>query len=291
MHADNTTAFAVGDSVDEDVQKLREASSQMNNWCPQNKLTVNAKKSKAMLITTKKFSGPLLPVQMGGKYLDFKTSKKVLGVTIDNRMSWKVHSDKVAKSISSKVCMLIRLKYLPSQVLEDIYYKTIIPAAIFCISVWGNCSKTTLSKIERKHIRGAKIIYRLPRHVENEHVLAAAKWQSNSYIQHRRVAIEMHKVIFDEKSRISMQYHQRRKVGRNGEHFEITRVRTEVGRHSLGYRGPVVWNALSTNLKEERNLKTFKRRLKSNLKTLKLVNFAKGTTFNRNKDIVNYVYY
>eukprot|EP00795_Rhopilema_esculentum_P009609 gene9609-17368_t len=66
MYADETTAFVVGDSVDEVVQKLREALSQMNNWCSQNKLTVNAKKSKAMLITTKKFIGPLLPVQMGG---------------------------------------------------------------------------------------------------------------------------------------------------------------------------------------------------------------------------------
>eukprot|EP00795_Rhopilema_esculentum_P008026 gene8026-13936_t len=65
MYADDTTAFEVGDSVDEVVQKLREALSQMNNWCSQNKLTVNAKKSKAMLITTKKFIGPLLPVQMG----------------------------------------------------------------------------------------------------------------------------------------------------------------------------------------------------------------------------------
>ena len=66
MYADDTTAFVVGDSVDEIVQKLREASSQMNNWCSQNKLTVNAKKSKAMLKATKKFIGPLLPVEIGG---------------------------------------------------------------------------------------------------------------------------------------------------------------------------------------------------------------------------------
>ena len=93
-------------------------------------------------------------------------------------------------------------------------------AATYCISVCGNCSKTNFSKIEKQHFRAAKIIYRLPRHVENEHVLAAVKWQSTSYIYKRRVAIEMHKVMFDEKSRRSMQYHLRRKVGRNGEHFE-----------------------------------------------------------------------
>ena len=75
--------------------------------------------------------------------------------------------------------------------------------------------------------------------------------------------LKMHKVMFDEKSRISMQYHLKRKVGRNGEHFEIARVRTEVARHSLHYRGPVVWNALSKDLIEQSNLKAFKRHLKS----------------------------
>ena len=44
------------------------------------------------------------------------------------------------------------------------------------------------------------------------------------------------------------------------------------------------------NLKERQNLKTFSRQLKSNLGSLNQVNFAKRTTFNRNKDIVNYVY-
>ena len=99
----------------------------------------------------------------------------------------------------------------------------------------------------------------------------------------------MHKVMFDKKSRISLQYHLKREIGRMGEQFEIARIRTEVGRHSLRYRGPVAWNALSTNLKEQRNLKTFKCHLKSNLGILNQINFAKGITFNRNKDIINYI--
>ena len=61
----------------------------------------------------------------------------------------------------------------------------------------------------------------------------AVKWQSLADIYKRRVAIEMYKVMFDEKRRISMQYHQKRKVGGTGKQFEIARVRTEVGRQSL----------------------------------------------------------
>ena len=46
MYAEDTTAFVVGDSVDEVAENLSEASSQMKNWCSQNKLTLHAKRAK-----------------------------------------------------------------------------------------------------------------------------------------------------------------------------------------------------------------------------------------------------
>ena len=57
MYVDDTTAFVVGDCVDEVIQKLNKAAFKINNWCSR-KMTVHRKKSKAMLITTKKFIGP-----------------------------------------------------------------------------------------------------------------------------------------------------------------------------------------------------------------------------------------
>ena len=36
----------------------------------------------------------------------FQTSEKVLGIKIDEKLSWKEHTDTVAKSVSSKICML-----------------------------------------------------------------------------------------------------------------------------------------------------------------------------------------
>ena len=109
IFADDATAFVVSDSVDEIVQKLNEASYLVNNWCSQNKLTVHAERSKAMLITTKKFIGPLLPLQMGGSTFTLQLQRRCC---IDDRMSWQVQSEKVAKAMSSKICMLKRLKIL-----------------------------------------------------------------------------------------------------------------------------------------------------------------------------------
>ena len=46
--------------------------------------------------------------------------------------------------------------------------------------------------------------------------------------------------------------------------------------------------ALTANLTQQSNLRTLKRHLKSNLGNLNHINFAKVTTFNRNKDTDSY---
>ena len=97
----------------------------------------------------------------------------------------------------------------------------------------------------------------------------------------------MHKVTFDTKSRIAHQYC----VGRQkGAQFEIKRMRTELGRQSLQFRGPMIWNSLNKELKQEPNRETFKRQLRSDMKILNKRSFGKETTLNTNRD-ENYIYY
>ena len=96
---------------------------------------MHANKSKAMILQQRRSIGPILPVRMGEKFLEYVRSKNVLGVIIGEKLNWNEHTVKVVKSMSSKICMLKRLKYLPQRVLEEIYYKTVIPATTYCIEI------------------------------------------------------------------------------------------------------------------------------------------------------------
>ena len=100
----------------------------------------------------------------------------------------------------------------------------------------------------------------------------------------------MHKVTFDTKSRIAHQYCVGRQSLRKGAKFEIKRMRTELGRQSIQFRGPIIWNSLNKELKKHTTRETFKRHLRSDMKTLNKLSFGKETTFNANRD-ENYVYY
>ena len=82
-----------------------------------------------------------------------------------------------------------------------------------------------------------------------------------------------------------------RETERKGKQLVVKRMNTERGRNSVTYRGPIVWNALSNSLREEDKLVSFKKKLKTNLKTLEQISFRKGTVFSNNKNLENFVYY
>ena len=71
MYADDTTLSVVGDNVVVVIDKLNKALASINLWCRNDTLTIHKGKSEAMILTRKPFCGPLKPVMLGNKILDF----------------------------------------------------------------------------------------------------------------------------------------------------------------------------------------------------------------------------
>ena len=119
------------------------------------------------------------------------TETKCLGVTIDRGLKWNQQVKRVVKDFSAKLSQLKRLKFLSKKVLEEIYYKSIVPCVVYSLSVWGTCSKTLFNEIEKMHERAAKLIYE----VHNcEDPLTTVGWKPLEHIYKRRIAILMHDI-------------------------------------------------------------------------------------------------
>ena len=87
--------------------------------------------------------------------------------------------------------MLKRMQHLPPKLLEEIYFKTIIPHVTFSISIWGSCSPAIFAQIEGLHLKAAKLIHRLPKHIMDCDILQYVQWQNLGYIYKCILAIEM----------------------------------------------------------------------------------------------------
>ena len=171
--------------------------------------------------------------------------------------------------------------------LEEIYYKSVIACVVYAISVWGTCSKATFNELEKIHERAARLIYNIP---AARDPLSSANWKSLSYIYQRRLSLVMHDIYYENapKELTEMFQKQHTQRGRNQHNLVIQRPRSEHGRNSLRYRGPLTWNLLSPEAKSCHNRGTFSRQLKDC--KLDNISYCKEASIGTNKD-KDFIYY
>ena len=92
---------------------------------------------------------------------------------------------------------LRRIKSLPPSTLETIYFKGILPSALYGIAVWGSCAPETLQNPENVHIRAARLIHKIHPSIPKPDVLQIANWKSVSYMYQRRVVCLTHQALYD----------------------------------------------------------------------------------------------
>ena len=93
-----------------------------------------------------------------------------------------------------KVKLLRRISYLPKSILETIYFKTVIPSALYGIVIWG--SGTKLKELEMKHIRIARPIHNLPKCMKDDDILARVGWMPLEYFYRFRIVTITHVAFY-----------------------------------------------------------------------------------------------
>ena len=285
LFADDTSIYCIGDNVDKIIDSLNLAMEGVLGWCRRNKLTVHPGKTEAMLLMKRAFMGPLKAIKYGESYISIVDSVKYLGITIDNKLTWDKHISTTCKKFSSKLGALKRMKFLPTNVLEEIYYKTVISGITYCISVWGNCSIALFQKLETIHSRAARQIFNLPTGYPDDVSLTHAKWQPLSCIYKRSIIKWMHKIYFNKADQSLQDLFennlQQNYAVRDPFTFKIPRYKKEIGRNSLQYRGPFIWNMIPSDIKSIVNKDKFKEKLKT------LNDFIKNFSFRREAILIS----
>ena len=94
-----------------------------------------------MLIYRGSLTGPLPPIYLGGNNLEWVTHSRLLGVKIDHKLSWSKHIKALKKSFANKLSLIKKNRLLPKQDLLNLYFKVVIPAVTYGISVWGGTNR------------------------------------------------------------------------------------------------------------------------------------------------------
>ena len=142
--------------------------------------------------------GPTPPVIIGGCLVKLVNKSWLLGVTVDDRLTWSPYLSEVRKSFTNKLNLLIKSKFLPKSVLEQLYFSVILPSITYGLLIWANGTNSELFRsIDTLHGRAAKLIYNLGNDTSYEAALKTTKWHSLAYIYRIKLSKLMHNAYND----------------------------------------------------------------------------------------------
>ena len=87
---------------------------------------------------------------------------------------------------------MFQMKDMPKSTLSTIYFQGILPSALYCILIWGNCS-TLMNSIEKIHVQAARFIHHLKKSTPDYTVLEKANWKPICHYYKRSIACKAYK--------------------------------------------------------------------------------------------------
>ena len=97
-----------------------------------NKLILNVKKINYMLFCTRKDITCCKDLYYKNNSIDKVKCTKILGVQIDDKLSWNYHINDLCKTLPRNIGILYRLKYLPHNILKMLYHSFVSSHMSYC---------------------------------------------------------------------------------------------------------------------------------------------------------------
>ena len=182
MYADDTHLTYAGNCVDNLQLYLNQDLENVLKWLRVNKLTLNRTKTEFMLIGSRQRLSTLAvspTITIYDNQVSQVTTAKSLGVTIDNKLDWRSHIDKLTKKVASGIGAIKRIRHLvPQATLLLIYQALIQPHFDYFNIVWGNCGITLQNKVQKLQNRAARVLTNSNYDADAGHLFELLRWKN-----------------------------------------------------------------------------------------------------------------
>ena len=172
---------------------------------------------------------------------------KSLGVTIDDRLDWSGHIEKVTKKVASGIGAIKRIRHLvPQATLQLIYQALIQPHFDYCNIVWGNCGITLRNKVQKLQNRAARVLTYSSYDVDAGHLFKLLGWKNLACQQQIQRATMVYRSLHGLAPNYLSSKFERREVAYNLRDSEnklnVPLPRTNYYKNSFSYSGAILWN-------------------------------------------------
>ena len=154
-YADNDTIYNIGDSINDVTAALQDSSEKLFQWFYDNQLKGNT--DKCHLIVS---SDDPSEIREGELVIKNTTCEKVLGIKIDNKLTFDEHISGLCKKAANKLRALARVTSYMSLPKKELFLNSFFNAQFnYCSLVWMLHSRSNNNKIKHLHELCLRIVY------------------------------------------------------------------------------------------------------------------------------------
>ena len=162
LFADDTNLTVAGISIQEIESNMNRDLPYVNEWLLANKLSLNVVKTEFILIgSAQKLNSVVIQpnIEINQVKINQVGNATVLGVEIDDRLSWHSHIDKVAKKVTSGIGAIRKIRDLVDrETLISVYNALINPHFDYCSEVWDTMGVGLSNRLQKLQNRAARVI-------------------------------------------------------------------------------------------------------------------------------------
>lgn len=148
LFADDTNIFMSDTKISRLQTNMNTELKKVNEWLKCNFLSLNVSKTKFLIFHYNNNPPERFFININGKKIEKCSEVKYLGVYIDDKLTFKFHTDYLCTKISKSIGIIAKLRhYADLTVLKQVYYGVIYPHLLYGIMIWGNGHQPNLNRL------------------------------------------------------------------------------------------------------------------------------------------------
>jgi len=260
--ADDNTIYSCHKSLNTILENLSNDMEVLLDWFKINSLKANPDKFQFMILgSTEK---PHLV--LNSIILKPDTEVILLGITIDNRLTFENHISKLCRTASYKLHALRRIRsYISEKKAKELCSAFINSQFNYSSLIWMFCRKTVYSKLENLHYKTLRVVYQSSDSYEE---LLSNRNEISIHQRHLRFLLtEIYKAINNQSPDFMRSFFIEKEMSynlRKGKSLVLPKANSSYfGINSLRFRSAMLWNNIPEYLKCSKTVAEFKCNLKA----------------------------
>ncbi len=205
---------------------------------------------------------------INGVLIEQVTHVKLLGVMLDNTLSWSKHIDYIVSTMGKGIAVARKCSaFIPSSLLKDVVQSLVLSHLEYCPMVWSSALEKHLKNLQMVQNRAARLVlhYQFQTNVNDMH--RKLSWLPVKVKLHLRLLVYFYKVFkyhtpcffFEKLVYVGLRHdYKTRQVSKD--QLFLPYPRTNLMKKTVLYRGSVTWNMVPINIRKSNCTYVFRRK-------------------------------